>query len=64
MNPTTIQVIAAEQSRDLRDHAAAVRLAREARRSRRLQPAFGLRGRPRSRSAEPALNPCPAVSAR
>lgn len=67
MNRTAIQVIAAEQNQDLRDHAAAIRLAREARRtrrSRRAQRAFFARRRPRPRSADPAVNPCPAVSAR
>lgn len=68
MNPTMINAIATERNQDLRDHAAAVRLAREARRAQRAQAHTQSyaqsHAQPSRRAAEPAISPCPAVAAR
>lgn len=72
MNPTMINAIATERNQDLRDHAAAVRLAREARRAQRAQARAQAHtqsyaqshAQPSRRAAEPAISPCPAVAAR
>jgi hypothetical protein len=61
MNPTIMNAIAGGRTQEMRDHAAAIRLARDARRSRRVSRA---RTGPLPRSAEPVINPCPAVAAR